>query len=517
MNTESILLTITLALWAAGWLVLGRVRRCGGDRANRLSAERLSIIIPARNEEHNLPTLLRSLAAQPLKPGEIIVVDDGSTDRTAELARQLGATVIPSQPLPDGWRGKTWACHQGAQAATGELLLFLDADTWFEPDGLARVLSGYAGGAFSVGPYHAVRKPYEDLSLFFNFNMTVGTVPSGLFGQMLLVDRESYRRVGGHETVKGRILENFWLAEQFRAAGIPVRSVTGRGVFSFRMYPNGLRELIAGLDQGFRRPAPARPRAGRCCSIVAWMIGLMFAPLGGLVTGDWLRWGAAYLLCAAQVGWFSRQVGAFRWFTAVLYPVPLIFFFAVFAWSTLRSGKRVNGKDGRSVRIELPIVWIIVLNVAGWPVIQFGLAWAFTRMPVTWFNPGGAQAWEQGGRFYERMFANQALEGLVARRCALVRRRFCQRLAARTRARLPAPFHPRNLARRTLSLVRPRLCSAVLPLESVVGRRGHGHLRAGGKSALHPRAALQPVAIPTAACPTFLNSLPVIGPPAGPP
>ena len=135
--------------------------------------------------------------------------------------------------MPDGWRGKTWACHQGAQAATGNFLFFMDADTWFEPDGFARILSDYTGGAFSVGPYHAVRKPYEELSLFFNFNMAAGTVPSGLFGQMLLVDRESYRRVGGHEAVQGRILENFWLAGQFRAAGIPVRSAMGRGVSRF--------------------------------------------------------------------------------------------------------------------------------------------------------------------------------------------------------------------------------------------------------------------------------------------
>ncbi len=54
--------------------------------------------------------------------------------------------------------------------------------------------------------------------------------------------------------------------------------------------------------------------------------------------------------------------------------------------------------------IELPILWIIVLNVAGWLVIQLGLAWAFTRIPVSWFNPGGARAWERSGRFYERVF-----------------------------------------------------------------------------------------------------------------
>jgi 4,4'-diaponeurosporenoate glycosyltransferase len=310
----------------------------------------VSVIIPARNEEHNLPALLRSLASEGMKPQEVLVVDDSSTDRTAEVARQLGATVIPSKLLPDGWRGKTWACHQGAQAATPGLLLFVDADTWFEPGGLAGILSIYPGGAFSVGPYHAVRKPYEDLSLFFNFNMTVGTVPRGLFGQMLLVDRESYRRVGGHETVRGRVLENFWLAGKFRAAGISVRSVAGRGVFSFRMYPNGLRELVEGWTKGFASGAGQTP-GGTLFLIVMWMIGLMLPPLCGLVTGDWLQWSTVYLLCAAQVGWFGRKVGAFRWFTALLYPVPLIFFFVVFFWSALRSGRTATWK-GREIHAD---------------------------------------------------------------------------------------------------------------------------------------------------------------------
>jgi 4,4'-diaponeurosporenoate glycosyltransferase len=343
------LLLVTLALWAAGFRLHTRLRPVAASHPPALFPS-VSVIIPARNEEHNLPTLLRSLAAQPLKPREIIVVDDGSTDRTSELAKELGATVIASHPLPEGWRGKPWACHQGVRAATGDLLLFVDADTWFEPDGLAHILSGYAGGACSVGPYHAVRKPYEDLSLFFNFNMTVGTVPQGLFGQMLLVDRENYRRVGGHETVKGRILENFFLAGQFQAAGIPVQSRTGRGVFSFRMYPNGLSELIAGWIKGFAAGAGQTPR-GVLFLVVAWMIGLMFAPLGWLMTGDALRWGTVYLLCAGQVGWFSRQVGAFRWFSALLYPLPLIFFFIIFAWSVARSGRQVTWK-GREIRAD---------------------------------------------------------------------------------------------------------------------------------------------------------------------
>ena len=344
------LLIVTLGLWSAGWLLLRRMKKCGDGMAGDISTDQLSIIIPARNEAHNLPTLLRSLALQPVRPREIIVVDDGSTDHTAEIARQHGARVVASKPLPDGWRGKTWACHQGAQAATGELLLFLDADTWFEPDGLARVLGGYEGGAFSVGPCHLVRQAYEELSLFFNFNMVVGTLPEGLFGQMLLVSRENYRRVGGHETVKGRTLENSFLAQQFRAAGIATRSATGRGVLAFRMYPNGLQELIEGWTKGFAAGAGQTPR-GVLLLVVAWMIGLMLAPIGWAITGRGLAWSAVYLLCAAQVGWLARKIGAFHWVTALLYPVPLVFFFAVFARSAMRSGRQVTWK-GRAIRAD---------------------------------------------------------------------------------------------------------------------------------------------------------------------
>jgi 4,4'-diaponeurosporenoate glycosyltransferase len=349
METETIILLATLALWTTGFVLLGRLRPCPAAHPAQPLLP-LSVIIPARNEEHNLPTLLRSLTSQSARPREIIVVDDGSSDRTAELARQLGAAVIASQPLPEGWRGKTWACHQGAQAATGDWLLFVDADTWFEPEGLAQILSSYGGGAFSVGPYHAVRKPYEDLSLFFNFTMTVGTVPRGLFGQMLLVEAAGYRRVGGHQAVKGRILENFRLAGQFRAAGIPVQSAAGRGVFSFRMYPGGPRELIEGWTKAFASGAGQTPR-GTLGLIVAWMIGLMLAPLGWVATGDWLGWGPVCALCAAQVGWLGRRVGSFHWLTALLYPIPLLFFFGVFAWSAARSGRQVRWK-GREIRAD---------------------------------------------------------------------------------------------------------------------------------------------------------------------
>jgi 4,4'-diaponeurosporenoate glycosyltransferase len=347
MGSQTIILTAALLLWSVGFLILGRLRRRVGEAPANNSPASFSIVIPARNEARNLPVLLRSIAEQPIRPLEVIVVDDASTDRTAEVAGHCGATVIASLALPEGWRGKTWACHQGANAARGDLLLFVDADTWFEKNGLPRILAAYQIGALSVGPFHAVGRPYEQLSAFFNLIMAAGTVPHGLFGQMLLVDRENYRRVGGHEAVKERILENFCLADQFRRAGIPVRSLMGQGVFAFRMYPNGFGELIEGWTKGFASGAARTPR-WLLLLIVAWLTGMML-PVGSAPFSIWAV--LLYMLFAAQLAVMFRQVGAFRWYAALLYPVPLVFYFVVFTWSMLRSGRQVTWK-GRDIRAD---------------------------------------------------------------------------------------------------------------------------------------------------------------------
>jgi 4,4'-diaponeurosporenoate glycosyltransferase len=344
------MIPIFLLLWAAGFLLHARFSKrvagapCGGEVCD------VSIIIPARNEAHNLPNLLGSIAAQAARPHEVLVVDDGSTDATAAIAGSLGARVISSQPLPDGWRGKTWACHQGACAAVGRLLLFMDADTAFAPGGLEQLLARYPGGAFSVSPYHAVREAYEDLSLFFNVCMTAGTVPDALAGQVLLVGQDAYERIGGHASVRGHVLENLRMATEFRDAEVPVRSTAGRGMVSFRMYPDGLQGLIEGWTKGFASGA-GRTAPGILALVVAWMTGLMLPPLFGLLTGDWLLWSVAFLACAAQVAWLARKLGSFGWAATLFYPVPLVFFFFVFARSAMKSGKTVTWK-GRRIRAD---------------------------------------------------------------------------------------------------------------------------------------------------------------------
>jgi 4,4'-diaponeurosporenoate glycosyltransferase len=357
---------LTLLLWFVLFVVVYRIPVCRGTAAGR-DYPRLSVIVPARNEERNIPRLLDSLRVQEPPPFEIIVVDDGSTDATGEIARKGGATVLESKPLPAGWRGKTWACMQGAERAGGDVLLFVDADTFFEPGGLRRILDTYFEnpGVLSVGAYHRVRCLYEDFSAYFNIIMTAGTgaftvfgrqdSPSGLFGPFLMVDRKAYESIGGHRPVRDKILENFHLARVFRATGVPLRCCGGKGSFSMRMYPDGLRDLISGWSKAFASGAAETPR-WILFTTVAWITGAILAviyPGAAVFAGDATALSLAvlvYLLYAVQLATLLRRIGTFRYATAFLFPVPLLFFLAVFGRATvqMRLKRKVSWK-GREI------------------------------------------------------------------------------------------------------------------------------------------------------------------------
>jgi len=360
-----------LALWGLGFVFLFRIPVCRIGVARR-QYPTLSVIVPARNEERNLPTLLRSLAEQDLSPTEVIVVDDNSTDSTAQVAREAAARVLPSKPLPPGWRGKTWACFQGAEAAVGELLLFVDADTFFESGGLRAVVDTYleARGVMSVGAYHKVKRAYEQLSAFFNLIMTAGTgaftilgqklQPTGLFGPFLMLDRRTYFASGGHTFVKDKILENFCLAKVFRRSGTLMRCYGGKSAFSMRMYPYGLRDLIEGWGKAFARGAAQTPLV-TLLMIIAWITGgftsvvwFVIAVFTGSRNALALS-GILYLLFALQTLFMLIRIGSFRFYTALLYPIPLLFYLAVFLRSSIFVvlKKKVSWK-GRQIQTGPP-------------------------------------------------------------------------------------------------------------------------------------------------------------------
>ncbi len=342
---------LLFGLWCVGFLFLFRIPLCRDDAAGR-EFPLFSVIIPARNEERNLPVLLGSLARQDISPSEVIVVDDGSTDQTARVAGDAGARVLSAKALPAGWRGKNWACFQGAEAAAGELLIFVDADTCFEDGGLRRLMNAYLDGrgVVSVGAYHDVERPYEQLSAFFNLVMTAGTgaftifgsrrKPSGLFGPFLMLDREAYFSVGGHAAVKGEILENFHLAGVFRRAKLRMRCYGGKGAFRMRMYPDGARSLIEGWSKAFASGAAQTPLP-LLLMIVVWFMGCVTTPI--FFVWGVCHWslqavvlpGILYGLFTIQIWSMLARIGSFRLCTSVLYPVPMVFYFCVFTRSVI--------------------------------------------------------------------------------------------------------------------------------------------------------------------------------------
>ena len=145
-------LSITIVLAALPWvivpaLVLWRLRDSASLDAYAAQmpadAPLVSVVLPARNEAHNIEACLRSILATGYPNIEVIVVDDHSNDGTGDIARRTAAAdarvrVIHNPDLPDGWFGKQWACHNGARAATGALLCFTDADTRHGPELLSR-------------------------------------------------------------------------------------------------------------------------------------------------------------------------------------------------------------------------------------------------------------------------------------------------------------------------------------------------------------------------------------------
>lgn len=337
--------------WLCGWWIFFRLRGVVAAVPGMLlprSGRHLpnwSVIIPARNEELRLPRLLQSLKRLSHRPTEVLVVDDESTDRSAEVARACGAKVLPSCALPAGWRGKNWACHQASQVATGEVLVFLDADTWLTSDDLPLVERGLA---LALLPYHEVSRPDESASMFFNVAMAAGTVPDGLVGQSLIIHRDDYHASGGHAAVRGRILENFYLAQKLREHGCRVRCLPGRGRLSFRMYPGGWRELCPGWIKGFASGAAATPPLPMVM-VVLWMIGLMMPWLWLVVGADVPIWLTLLVLGLAvvQVAAVTRLVGNFPWYASLAYPVTLGCFFGLFAISKFKGGRNVEWKGRR--------------------------------------------------------------------------------------------------------------------------------------------------------------------------
>jgi hypothetical protein len=327
------------------------------------------VIVPSRNEVAALPALLASLSRQTRAPHEVIVVDDESDDGTGAVAEAYGVTVIRAGERPEGWLGKPWACHRGAAAATGEVLLFLDADTDAAP-GFLRALAPLATtsrGLVSVAPFHQTAAGYEQASALFNLVAAMGTgmtsirrnaAVAGAFGPCIAMRAADYAAVGGHAVVRGDVLEDVGLAERVQWGGRPVVNVAGGRLLRYRMYGAGPMQLVEGWSKNFAAGAGRTPFL-RFLGIAAWLSGLIesgwwtVGSVAGAAVGaapaSWTHV-CFYALFAGQLLFLFRRIGSFAP-AAWLHPLASAAFLCVCARSvTLALRGEVTWKGRRITR-----------------------------------------------------------------------------------------------------------------------------------------------------------------------
>jgi chlorobactene glucosyltransferase len=224
------------------------------------TAPLVSVLIPARNEANNIARCVRSLVAQDYPNFEILVLDDNSEDATAAIIEMLARPtddprgrlcLLRGSPLPDGWLGKNYACYQLSQAARGGFLLFTDADTVHNPNAISSAMAAlYQEDAqfLSVFPLQETGTLAERLILPLMLLFVYGLLPvwlvkrnprpslSAASGQFILLDRQVYDYIGGHQAVGGVVLEDVVMARRVKQAGFRTLLPDGRDAVTCRMY-----------------------------------------------------------------------------------------------------------------------------------------------------------------------------------------------------------------------------------------------------------------------------------------
>ena len=229
---------------------------------------RVSVLVPARNEEAGIRDCVESLLAQNYPNFEVLVLDDNSTDQTRAILEQISQQasrliIHDGEALPSGWLGKHWACHQLSQKATGELILFTDADTRHQPNTLRDSVSALlAQNADLVTAF-----PREEM-LTWGERLTVPIMGFGLFcffpillaekfrlpafsmtiGQFMLFRRSAFESIGGYEAIHNHPVDDIKLGQNIIAQGFRWRLMDATRHITCRMY-HGFSDALDGFTK----------------------------------------------------------------------------------------------------------------------------------------------------------------------------------------------------------------------------------------------------------------------------
>jgi chlorobactene glucosyltransferase len=257
-----IFLTALFLIELSNYFALRRIDSFSKPKSGLL----VSILIPARNEELNIKKCVNSALAQNYANFEVIVLDDNSSDATPQILAEIADLekrlyLIRGDSLPAGWTGKNWACHQLARVARGDVLLFMDADTYMSPTALSATVGALADnqtGLLSALPAEETGTWGEKfivpiihwaifciMPLILAFKKWIPSIAVS-HGQYMCFTREAYNQIGGHAAVRNRIVEDKAITSLVVKAGIKWRLFDGTSILSCRMYHTS-KEACEGL------------------------------------------------------------------------------------------------------------------------------------------------------------------------------------------------------------------------------------------------------------------------------
>jgi hypothetical protein len=349
----------TIAAVAVGMLTLHAavnallLRRPGS--VDQTVTRTVAVLLPVRDEAARVEPCLRALLAQRGVPNlEILVLDDGSSDGTADIIRAVGGVrLLTGDRLPPGWLGKPHACAQLAAATDAEILVFVDADVVLAPNAVAASVE-MLDGFDLLSPYpkivgQSLVQPLLQWSwlTFLPLRAMERSRRPALAaagGQFLVVRAPSYRAAGGHAAVRDRVLEDIELARAVKRAGGRIALADGSRLATCRMY-GSWRELVDGyaksLWASFGSPVAA-------AAVLALLLVLYVLPIGTFSLAGL----TVYLLGVAGRMVTARATGARALPQALAHPVSIV----LFAWLVAVSFRR--RRQGRLAwkgrRIEEP-------------------------------------------------------------------------------------------------------------------------------------------------------------------
>jgi chlorobactene glucosyltransferase len=283
---------VVLIIVLSNIMLLHRIRR----HDDPLDFPSVSILVPARDEESRISACIFSLLGQDYLNYEVIVLDDQSSDGTAALLQHIGIDhprlkVFTGSPPPQGYIGKNWACTQLAHHAQGDLLLFTDADTIFQPQALKEIVRAMMGeqADFITGYPRQLMESWGErllvpfflwsalcfIPLWLAYRLRISSLTTAV-GQVMLFRREAYQAVGGHTALGAVIVEDIALARSIKRAGLCWRVANVTDLVSCRMYLGGQR-AVAGFAKNLF--AVFNFRLGEFLFAYLWLGALFLEPL----------------------------------------------------------------------------------------------------------------------------------------------------------------------------------------------------------------------------------------------